>query len=109
MPNPQTCVFYVVLLLRIDCLLLSKTPTSLYLAMHYGLKAANYPIVDEELDSHNLPSKLKGFKSKIFGLLVTAERLQNIRTKRRPDSTYASMRLDRQRLCFSNKIFPFLM
>ena len=68
-----------------------KTPTSLYLAMHYGLKAANYPIVDEELDSHNLPTKLKGFKSKIFGLLVTAERLQNIRTKRRPDSTYSSL------------------
>lgn len=68
-----------------------KTPTSLYLAMHYGLKAANYPIVDEELDSHNLPTNLKGFKSKIFGLLVTAERLQNIRTKRRPDSTYSSL------------------
>ena len=68
-----------------------KTPTSLYLAMHYGLKAANYPIVDEELDSHNLPQSLKGFKSKIFGLLVTAERLQNIRTKRRPDSTYSSL------------------
>ena len=68
-----------------------KTPTSLYLAMHYGLKAANYPIVDEELDSHHLPQALKGFKSKIFGLLVTAEGLQNIRTKRRPDSTYSSL------------------
>ena len=68
-----------------------KTPTSLYLAMHYGLKAANYPIVDEELDSHNLPTILKDFKSKIFGLLVTAERLHNIRTKRRPDSTYSSL------------------
>ena len=68
-----------------------KTPTSLYLAMHYGLKAANYPIVDEELDSHNLPQPLKDFKSKVFGLLVTPERLQNIRTKRRPDSTYSSL------------------
>ena len=68
-----------------------KTPTSLYLAMHFGLKAANYPIVDEELDSHHLPQSLKDFKSKIFGLLVTAERLQNIRTKRRPDSSYSSL------------------
>jgi [pyruvate, water dikinase]-phosphate phosphotransferase / [pyruvate, water dikinase] kinase len=68
-----------------------KTPTSLYLAMHYGLKAANYPIVDEELDSHNLPSSLKDYKSKIFGLLVTAEMLKNIRTKRRPDSSYSSL------------------
>ena len=68
-----------------------KTPTSLYLAMHYGLKAANYPIVDEELDSHSLPTALKGYSSKVFGLLVTAERLKNIRTKRRPDSTYSSL------------------
>lgn len=68
-----------------------KTPTSLYLAMHYGLKAANYPIVDEEIDSHSLPTPLKDYKDKIFGLLVTPERLQSIRTKRRPDSEYSSL------------------
>ena len=68
-----------------------KTPTSLYLAMHYGLKAANYPIVDEEIDSHSLPTPLKNYKKKVFGLLVTPERLQSIRTKRRPDSQYASL------------------
>lgn len=68
-----------------------KTPTSLYLAMHYGLKAANYPIVDEELDVHFLPVPLRDYKEKTFGLLVTPERLQNIRTKRRPDSQYSSL------------------
>jgi regulator of PEP synthase PpsR (kinase-PPPase family) len=68
-----------------------KTPTSLYLAMHYGLKAANYPIVDEELESHSLPASLKGHKEKVFGLLVTPERLQSIRTKRRPDCQYSSL------------------
>ncbi len=68
-----------------------KTPTSLYLAMHYGLKAANYPIVDEELESPFLPVSLKGYKEKVFGLLVTPERLQNIRNKRRPDSQYSSL------------------
>lgn len=68
-----------------------KTPTSLYLAMHYGLKAANYPIVDEELDSHSLPGSLADFKDKVFGLLVTPERLHNIRTKRRAGSPYASL------------------
>lgn len=68
-----------------------KTPTSLYLAMHYGLKAANYPIVDEEIDSHSLPNSLNNYKEKVFGLLVTPERLQSIRTKRRPDSQYASL------------------
>ena len=68
-----------------------KTPTSLYLAMHYGLKAANYPIVDEEIDSNSLPLSLKDHKDKVFGLLVTPERLQSIRTKRRPDSQYATL------------------
>lgn len=68
-----------------------KTPTSLYLAMHYGLRAANYPIIDEELDSHSLPTPLKNYKNKVFGLLVTPERLQSIRTKRRADSQYSSL------------------
>lgn len=68
-----------------------KTPTSLYLAMHYGLKAANYPIVDEELDSYSLPISLNDYKDKVFGLLVTPERLKSIRTKRRADSQYSSL------------------
>lgn len=68
-----------------------KTPTSLYLAMHYGLKAANYPIVDSELDSHSLPVSLQDYKHKLFGLIVTPERLQSIRTKRRADSQYSSL------------------
>lgn len=68
-----------------------KTPTSLYLAMHYGLKAANYPIVDEELDSLSLPVSLLPYRDKVFGLLVTPERLHNIRTKRRIDSQYSSL------------------
>jgi regulator of PEP synthase PpsR (kinase-PPPase family) len=59
--------------------------------MHYGLRAANYPIVDEEIDAHSLPTILAKYKNKVFGLLVTPERLQNIRTKRRPDSKYASL------------------
>ena len=68
-----------------------KTPTSLYLAIHYALNAANYPIVDEELDSHFLPAPLRDYKDKVFGLLVTPERLQSIRTKRRADSKYSSL------------------
>ena len=68
-----------------------KTPTCLYLAMHYGIKAANYPIVDEEIDAYSIPSPLKEHKDKVFGLIVSPERLQSIRTKRRPDSEYASL------------------
>ncbi len=68
-----------------------KTPTSLYLAMQHGIKAANYPLIPEDFERSQLPSSLAPFKRKCFGLTITAERLQQIRQERRPDSKYASM------------------
>lgn len=69
-----------------------KTPTSLYLALQYGLRAANYPLTEEDLDGETLPKVLKPYKSKIFGLLVDADRLAAIRNERMPNSRYASHR-----------------
>ena len=63
-----------------------KTPTCLYLAMQFGLKAANYPLTEEDLDSPQLPSLLKKHKSKLFGLTIDPIRLQAIREQRRPGS-----------------------
>jgi [pyruvate, water dikinase]-phosphate phosphotransferase / [pyruvate, water dikinase] kinase len=68
-----------------------KTPTSLYLALQYGIRAANYPLIDEDLDSPRLPDSLRPFRDKLFGLTIAPERLQQIRSERRPDSTYASI------------------
>lgn len=68
-----------------------KTPTSLYLAMHYGLCAANYPLVEDELEQITLPAILQEYRTKLFGLLITPERLHSIRSKRKPDSDYASL------------------
>lgn len=68
-----------------------KTPTSLYLALHYGLYVANYPFVEEDLDSTRLPKVLRPFQAKLFGLGISAERLQQIRHNRRPDSQYSSL------------------
>jgi regulator of PEP synthase PpsR (kinase-PPPase family) len=68
-----------------------KTPTSLYLAMHYGLCAANYPIVEDELEQITLPAALQEYRDKLFGLLISPERLHSIRTKRKPHSDYASL------------------
>ena len=68
-----------------------KTPTSLYLAMQYGLKTANYPLIPEDFERGKLPSALPPFKSKIFGLSITAERLSEIRNERMPGSKYASI------------------
>lgn len=69
-----------------------KTPTSLYLALQYGIKAANYPFVEEDMEALRLPSELKQHKSKLFGLTISAERLSQIREQRRPNSRYASVR-----------------
>ncbi len=68
-----------------------KTPTTLYLAMQYGIKAANYPLIPEDFERGKLPSALPEFKAKIFGLSIAPERLSEIRNERRPGSKYASL------------------
>jgi regulator of PEP synthase PpsR (kinase-PPPase family) len=68
-----------------------KTPTSLYLAMQYGLKASNYPLIPEDFERHQLPPALVPHKHKIFGLTSNPERLSEIRNERRPNSKYASL------------------
>ena len=68
-----------------------KTPTSLYLAMQYGVKAANYPLIPEDFERGQLPSALPQHKDKIFGLSITPERLAEVRHERRPNSRYAAL------------------
>ena len=68
-----------------------KTPTSLYLAMQHGLKAAISPLIPEVFDRRQLPPALMEFRKKIFGLTISPERLSEIRSERRPESRYASL------------------
>lgn len=68
-----------------------KTPTSLYLAMQYGIKAANYPLIPEDFERGKLPSALPPYKDKIFGLSITPERLSEVRNARIPGSKYAAI------------------
>ncbi|GDX68174.1 putative phosphoenolpyruvate synthase regulatory protein [Anaerolineae bacterium] len=68
-----------------------KTPTSLYLAMQYGLKTANYPLIPEDFDRNQLPINLHAHLNKLFGLTIDPMRLSEIRNERRPGSTYAKM------------------
>ena len=68
-----------------------KTPTCLYLALQYGVYAANYPLADEDLQSGELPKVLVPHRKKLFGLTIRPDRLQQIRHERRPDSRYASL------------------
>lgn len=68
-----------------------KTPTSLYLAMQFGLKAANFPLIPEDFDRGRLPGTLEKHRGKLFGLTIQPERLAKIRDERRPSSRYASL------------------
>lgn len=68
-----------------------KTPTSLYLAMQYGVKAANFPLIPEDFERGALPSTIHPYRDKLFGLTIQPERLAEVRQERRPGSKYASV------------------
>lgn len=69
-----------------------KTPTCLYLALHFGMRAANYPITEEDFERGDLPEELLKQSSKVFALTIEPERLAAIRELRRPNSDYATLR-----------------
>jgi regulator of PEP synthase PpsR (kinase-PPPase family) len=77
----------VVLLAPSRC---GKTPTSMYLALQHGLFVANYPLVDEDLESSELPRPVREHAARCFGLTTSVERLTRVRNERRPGSGYAS-------------------
>ena len=68
-----------------------KTPTSLYIAMQFGIKVANYPFIAEDMAQLKLPPELVKFKKKLFGLTIFPDRLHDIRTERRANSRYAAL------------------
>jgi len=68
-----------------------KTPTSLYLALQFGIKAANYPLIPEDFSRNELPSALRDRREKLYGLSIAADRLAEIRNERRPGSKYADL------------------
>ncbi|SDJ64135.1 posphoenolpyruvate synthetase regulatory kinase/phosphorylase PpsR [Billgrantia gudaonensis] len=71
-----------------------KTPTSLYLALQFGIRAANYPLTEDDQDEDGtlkLPRVLASHRHKLFGLTIDPRRLAAIRHERRPNSRYSSM------------------
>jgi [pyruvate, water dikinase]-phosphate phosphotransferase / [pyruvate, water dikinase] kinase len=68
-----------------------KTPTCIYLALHHGVRAANYPLTPEDLESERLPAVLRQHRHKLFGLTIDPTRLHQIRQERRPNSRYAQL------------------
>jgi regulator of PEP synthase PpsR (kinase-PPPase family) len=90
-----------------------KTPTSIYLAMQFGIKAANYPLTSDDLERGRLPEALTGHEKRLYGLTIDPQRLRQIRQTRRPDSRYASLAQCRREVAdvenmFRSRHVPFL-
>lgn len=90
-----------------------KTPTSLYLAMHYGIFVANYPLTGDDLNDGDLPAVLQAHRERLYGLTIDPERLHQLRSERLPGSRYASARQCRFEVRQAEAIFrarrvPFL-
>ena len=68
-----------------------KTPTSLYLALQFGIRTANFPLTPDDFVDRKLPGSIRMHKDRLFGLTIQPERLREIREERRPNSPYASL------------------
>ena len=82
-----------------------KTPTCLYLALHFGIRAANYPLTEEDLESDMLPAKLRAHRRKLFALTIDPLRLQQVREARRPNSRYAKIEQCRKEVAAAEALF----
>ena len=82
-----------------------KTPTCLYLALHYSLRAANYPLTPEDLEADRLPEKLRRHRRKLFGLTIDPQRLQKIREERKPGSRYATLDVCKREVSIAEGMF----
>ena len=90
-----------------------KTPTCLYIALQFGLNAANYPFTEEDMNELTIPNFLQPFRNKLFGLTIDANRLHKIREERRPNSPYSSLKqckyeIDCVEVLFRKEKIPFL-
>jgi regulator of PEP synthase PpsR (kinase-PPPase family) len=82
-----------------------KTPTCLYLAMQYGVRAANYPLTSDDFENMALPKVLAAQRNKMFGLTINPERLTQIRYERKPDSQYAALETCRAEVRAAEDLF----
>lgn len=84
-----------------------KTPSCLYLALRFGIYAANYPFTEDDLIKNNLPECLRPYRNKLFGLTIDLERLQHIRHGRRPNSQYSSIEQCRNEIAQIESMYQY--
>lgn len=84
-----------------------KTPTTMYLALQYGLLVGNYPLTDDDLPIAGLPGPIERHIDRCFGLTTTPLRLSQVRFERRPNSQYASLNQCRRELRRAEELFRY--
>ncbi len=82
-----------------------KTPSCLYLALQFGIRAANYPLTEEDMESEKLPLPLSPYRDRLYGLTTDLNRLVNIRQARRPNSRYSSLKQCRYELRAAEEMY----
>lgn len=82
-----------------------KSPTCLYLAMQYGVRAANYPLADDDTEAAALPGPVREQRPKLFGLTIDPSRLVELRRQRRPGTDYASPRRCQEEIAGAERLF----
>lgn len=82
-----------------------KTPTCLYLAMHFGIRAANYPLTEDDFKHKDFPQPIKDNLDKLLALTILPNRLNEIRTKRNPGSQYATLENCQSEVRLALKLF----
>ena len=82
-----------------------KTPSCLYLALQFGIRAANYPITEEDMESERLPVPIEGYRDRLYGLTTDLQRLVAMRQARRPNSRYSSLQQCRYELRATEEMF----
>jgi [pyruvate, water dikinase]-phosphate phosphotransferase / [pyruvate, water dikinase] kinase len=82
-----------------------KTPTCLYLALQFGVKAANFPLTEDDLEGGELPARLRPHRRKLFGLTIDPVRLRQVREARRPGSGYAALDQCRREVAAAEQLF----
>lgn len=68
-----------------------KTPVSVYLASHMGLKTANFPLTPDHLDNYKMPDDIVRNRKQAVGLTLSPQTLHKIRKRRFPNSNYAKL------------------
>jgi regulator of PEP synthase PpsR (kinase-PPPase family) len=61
------------------------------MALQFGIRAANYPLTEEDMEASRLPECLQQHRHKLYGLTIDPFQLAAIRHERRANSRYASL------------------